>query len=98
MTVRHSLLPYLTHCLALRGGPVQYRECQGSESEQFLSLFPKFIAQDGGVDSGFKHVKPEEYRKRLLQIKSVKNRLVSSRHKLDAQVRENYCRLFAKWK
>jgi len=53
----------------LGGAPVQYREVQGSESEKFLSLFPKLIIQKGGIDSGFKHVEAEHYRHRLLHIK-----------------------------
>ena len=55
--------------------PVQHREVQGHESELFLSYFAKFKVQAGGVDSGFKHVKPEEYRPRLLHVKGVKNRV-----------------------
>jgi len=53
----------------LGGLPVQYREVQGSESERFLSLFPKIVIQHGGIDSGFKHVEAEKYRPRLLHIK-----------------------------
>jgi len=57
--------------------PVQYREVQGFESTQFLSLFPKLIIQSGGVDSGFTHVEAEKYRTRLLHIKgTIKNILV----------------------
>jgi gelsolin len=57
----------------LRGAPVQYREVQGHESEDFLKLFPngiKILA--GGIESGFTHVKPEEYKPRLLHIKGTK--------------------------
>jgi len=53
----------------LGGLPVQYREVQGFESKEFLSLFPKIIIQHGGIDSGFNHVTPESYRPRLLHIK-----------------------------
>jgi gelsolin len=51
--------------------PVQHREVQGYESDLFLSYFPHKSIQilKGGVDSGFTHVKPEEYRTRLLHIK-----------------------------
>eukprot|EP01087_Luapelamoeba_hula_P018105 TRINITY_DN5791_c0_g1_i1.p1 TRINITY_DN5791_c0_g1~~TRINITY_DN5791_c0_g1_i1.p1 ORF type:complete len:370 (-),score=62.75 TRINITY_DN5791_c0_g1_i1:267-1376(-) len=50
--------------------PVQYREVQGHESERFLANFPHGIrVMSGGVDSGFHHVKPEEYQPRLLRAK-----------------------------
>lgn len=62
----------------LGGAPVQHREVQGHESELFMSYFPKFKAQEGGVESGFKHVKPEEYRPRLLHVKGIKNRIAVS--------------------
>jgi len=54
----------------LGGGPVEYREVQGYESEAFLKLFNNQIKiMDGGVDSGFKHVEPEKYNPRLLHLK-----------------------------
>jgi gelsolin len=54
----------------LGGAPVQHREDQGHESAMFLSYFNNQITiQDGGVESGFRHVKPEEYRPRLLHLK-----------------------------
>lgn len=53
--------------------PVQYREVQGTESEQFLNLFGgKIITMEGGVASGFNHVKPKEYKPRLLHMKGRK--------------------------
>lgn len=52
--------------------PVQHREVQGYESELFQSYFPSIKLLSGGVDSGFKHVKPEEYKPRLLWIKGKK--------------------------
>jgi len=61
----------------LNGDPVQYREVQGSETKAFLTLFPKFVIQSGGIDSGFNHVEPEKYRPRLLQVKgTIKNTVV----------------------
>jgi len=60
----------------LRGLPVQYREVQGSESDKFLSLFNKFEILQGGVETGFKHVEPEKYKPRLLQIKGKLNKTV----------------------
>jgi gelsolin len=57
----------------LGGEPVQHREVQGYESDLFLSYFKNEIKLlDGGVESGFKHVKPEEYRPRLLHLKGKK--------------------------
>jgi len=54
--------------------PVQYREVQGSESEQFMAIFKgKITIMSGGVDSGFKQVKPEEYKPKLLHLKGKKN-------------------------
>ncbi|KAH8827655.1 fragmin60 [Flagelloscypha sp. PMI_526] len=40
----------------LGGAPIQYREIQGFESEEFLSYFPRFTILSGGVDTGFHHV------------------------------------------
>jgi len=40
----------------LHGSPVQYREVQGFESPRFLSYFPHFTCQKGGVATGFHHV------------------------------------------
>jgi gelsolin len=60
----------------LSGVPVQYREVQGSESDKFLSYFPQFIVQKGGVESGFKHVEAQDYRKRLLHLKGTAKNVV----------------------
>jgi len=49
--------------------PVQFREVQDSESTTFRGYFSKIITMEGGVDSGFNHVKPETYKPRLLHIK-----------------------------
>jgi len=58
----------------LHGAPVQHREVQGYESSQFLSYFPKGIRiLEGGAESGFHHVKPEEYKHRLLHFKGKKH-------------------------
>jgi len=60
----------------LGGAPIQHREVSGHESSQFLAYFEgcggvKLL--EGGVASGFNHVKPEEYRPRLLHLKGRKN-------------------------
>lgn len=50
--------------------PVQYREVQGNESKLFMGCFPNGIRiLNGGVDSGFSKVKPEEYAPRLYHVK-----------------------------
>jgi len=48
--------------------PVEYREVQSNETKKFLDLFPKITILSGGVDSGFRHVKPEDYKPRLLDV------------------------------
>lgn len=55
--------------------PVQYREVSGSESDEFLALFEPIIVMDGGIDSGFNVVKPEEYTPRLLHIKGTRKNI-----------------------
>jgi len=54
--------------------PVQYREVQGYESKEFMALFGGNIAiLEGGMESGFRNVKPEEYKPRLLHVKGKQN-------------------------
>lgn len=53
----------------LGGEPVQYREVQHHESDAFRKLFPMLSYMTGGAKSGFRNVKPVEYRPRLLWIK-----------------------------
>jgi len=58
----------------LGGDPIQHREVSGAESRMFLSYFPQGIrVLEGGVASGFNHVKPESWSPRLLWIKGKKN-------------------------
>jgi len=58
--------------------PVQHREVQGHESSLFLRIFSELYKcgglryQEGGVDSGFKHVEPEKYVPRLMHLKGKK--------------------------
>jgi len=52
--------------------PVQYREVQANESKKFLDLFPKVTILEGGVDSGFRNVKPKDYKPRLLHVTGFK--------------------------
>jgi len=56
--------------------PVQHREVQGSESNLFLSYWKEaggIRLLEGGIASGFNHVKPTEYKARLLHLKGKKN-------------------------
>lgn len=54
----------------LGGGPIQYREVQGSESSLFSSYFKAGIKYlDGGIESAFNHVEPDKYEPRLLHLK-----------------------------
>jgi gelsolin len=56
--------------------PVQHREVDGFESERFLSLWHgKLTVQEGGIESGFHHVKPDKYEPRLLQFKGKANKI-----------------------
>lgn len=55
--------------------PVQYREVEANESKRFLDLFPKMTVMKGGVESGFNHVKPTEYKPRLLHITGYKQKV-----------------------
>jgi gelsolin len=59
----------------LGGVPVQHREIEEHESELFLSYFASkggIRILEGGIDSGFNHVKPVEYKPRLLHLKGKK--------------------------
>jgi gelsolin len=49
--------------------PVQYRQVQNHETKGFTNLFPNMQVMEGGVDSGFRKVKPVEYRSRLLHVR-----------------------------
>lgn len=57
----------------LDDGPVQHRETMGTESPLFQSYFKKGIQYlSGGIESGFRKVKPEEYKPRLLKVRKTK--------------------------
>lgn len=60
----------------LGGAPVQHREVCGHESPMFLGYFKSsggVQLLEGGIESGFNIVKPEEYKPRLLHLKGRKN-------------------------
>ncbi|CAH0562697.1 unnamed protein product [Brassicogethes aeneus] len=57
----------------LGGGPIQHREVQDHESNNFLSLFPNGVRYlPGGINSGFTHFK-EVKQVRLFQVKGCRN-------------------------
>jgi len=56
--------------------PVQHREVQGYESELFKSYFSQITIMKGGADSGFRHVTPETYTKRLFHISGTKKNIM----------------------
>jgi len=62
----------------LGGVPVQHREVHGHESELFVGYFnpPGLRILDGGIESGFHHVKPHEYKPRLFQVKGKGSHIV----------------------
>jgi gelsolin len=54
----------------LNDGAIQHRETQGHESALFKSYFPQGMhLLKGGMESGFRHVKPEEYVPRLFHVR-----------------------------
>lgn len=55
---------------------IQHREVQGKASNLFKSYFPGgHTIMEGGADSGFRHVKPEEYKPRLLHFSGLKKNI-----------------------
>ncbi|XP_066923102.1 gelsolin-like protein 1 [Clytia hemisphaerica] len=56
--------------------PVQHREVQGHESSLFKTYFETITLMKGGAATGFRHVKPTEYKPRLFQV-------VGERKKID---------------
>merc|ERR1711879_1050112 len=88
--------------------PVQYREVMGHESKNFMDLFEEMQILEGGVDSGFKTVKPEEYHPRLLWVRKEKGKRKKAKirqvplkpeslHRGDAFVLDAGLNLYAFW-
>jgi len=67
----------------LGGEPVQFREVQGIESEEFLEVFPDMEIMDGGVASGFRKVEKEEFATKLF--------IVQGRNKKSVKISEVEC-------
>jgi len=55
--------------------PIQHREVQGYESELFKSYFKVMEYLEGGAESGFRHVKPQEYKPRLMHFHGDRTRV-----------------------
>lgn len=57
----------------LDDGPVQHRETMNNESPLFQSYFKSGIQYlSGGIESGFRKVKEDEYKPRLLEVRRTK--------------------------
>ncbi|XP_033746053.1 gelsolin-like protein 2 isoform X2 [Pecten maximus] len=54
---------------------IQHREVQGHESSLFKSYFDTITILEGGADTGFRHVKPEEYKPRLLHFSGARRNI-----------------------
>lgn len=69
--------------------PIQHREVMDYESELFRSYFKTIELLEGGADTGFRHVKPTEYRHRLLHFHGLKKNITVrevplNKHSLDS--------------
>jgi gelsolin len=58
----------------LGGTPVQHRQIQGHETNQFLAYFDAIEYLDGGIESGFRHVEPDEEHPVLFRVKGTKKK------------------------
>lgn len=61
----------------LGGAPVQHRQVQGHETAKFFSYFDGGTIEylEGGIESGFRHVKEEEAEPALFQVKGTKKKM-----------------------
>jgi len=70
----------------LDDGPVQHRETMGTESALFQSYFKGGIQYlSGGIESGFRKVKPEEYKPRLLKVRRTKRTVKATQIETDVK-------------
>ena len=58
----------------LGGVPVQHRQVQGHEDNKFHSYFDCIEYLDGGIESGFRHVEPNEEHPVLFRVKGTKKK------------------------
>jgi len=58
--------------------PIQHREVQGHESALFKSYFQNITALKGGAATGFRRVKPVEYKPRLIHITGNKKKVTAT--------------------
>jgi gelsolin len=66
--------------------PVEYREVQGFESDEFLSLWPHGVKiLTGGIETGFNIVHPEQYKPRLLHVKGTRKNIRVTEVPLDCE-------------
>jgi len=60
------------------GEPTQVRVVMEAEPEEFTALFEGGVAYlEGGIDSGFKHVVPEGYDTKLMQLRRFKGEMTT---------------------
>lgn len=59
----------------LNDKPIQHREVQGHESELFKGYFKVMEYLEGGAETGFRQVKPQEYKPRLMHFSGDKRRI-----------------------
>lgn len=72
--------------------PVQYRQVQGHETKEWFTIFPNANILEGGVESGFNHVEPEQYEHRLIHVSGRSKKVKSHEIPLNvANLNNNDC-------
>lgn len=59
----------------LNDKPIQHRQVQGHESDLFKSYFKVMEYLEGGAETGFRQVKPQEYKPRLMHFHGDRSRV-----------------------